>query len=217
MLKTDLFEEAYGADQLLFELGSRCGAAIAFDISYQTVARAKANCPAGRVCHFLVTDLRDIALASNSTDLIVSNSTLDHFETEADFRRALSELVRILRPGGQIIITVDNTLNPLYWPLRWFGHSQWAPFPLGYAPSPKGLVRHLRQANLEVEDTAGLIHNPRLLSTALFLAMRRAFGPRANSPVQMFLRLFARLEHLPTRSMTACFVAASARKPSTQQ
>jgi hypothetical protein len=77
------------------------------------------------------------------------------------------------------------------------------------------LVRRLEEAGLEVLATDVLIHNPRLISTLLFLALRRLLGRRADAPIRTLLKLFAALGHLPTRRFTACFVAACARKPAT--
>ena len=218
LLKTDLFEEAYGSDQLLPDLRSRCGMAIGLDISAETVRRARAHmkpreCDGLLVSDLLVSDLRRLAVPSDSVDLVISNSSLDHFRSEAEVRAALAELARILRPGGQLIVTADNPVNPLYWPLRWLSRIGGAPFPLGYTPTAGGLVRRLRESGLEVTATACLIHNPRGISTLLFLALRRSLGARADRPVQALLRMFARLGRLPTRGITACFVAASARKP----
>jgi SAM-dependent methyltransferase len=213
LLKTDLFEEANGSDQLLFELSVRCEAAVAFDVSAETVRRARARCPSDHRNLFLVSDVRRIALASNSVDLVISNSTLDHFDAESDFQEALTELVRLLAPGGRLIITVDNPLNVFYWPLRWISRFRFAPFPLGYTPSPAGLIRRLRRAGLHVTDTATLIHNPRLISTLLFLGLRQLLGDRASAPVAALLKGFDFLDRLPTRWFTACFFAACAYKP----
>ncbi len=213
LLKTDLFEEANGPDQFLFELDSRCEAAVAFDVSAETVRRARAHCPSHHHNSFLVSDVRRIALASNVVDLIISNSTLDHFDAESDFQEALTELVRLLAPGGRLIITVDNPLNLLYWPLRWISRFQGAPFPLGYTPSPVSLVQRLRRAGLRVTDTATLIHNPRLISTLLFLGLRQLLGDRATAPIAAMLKGFASLDRLPTRWFTACFFGVCAYKP----
>jgi SAM-dependent methyltransferase len=214
LLKTDLFEEAYGSDQLLFELDAHCEIALALDLSPTTVSRARERRPSGCGALFLATDVRHVALQSRSVDLVISTSTLDHFPSRGDFELALAELARILRPGGQLIITVDNSRNPLYWPLRWLSRTGFAPYPLGYTPSPSGLVRCLRSAGLEAVATGWLIHNPRMISTALFLLIRRVLGDHADGPIRSLLRLFAALGRLPARNLTACFFAVSARKPS---
>ncbi len=213
LLKTDLFEEANGADQLLFELLPRCESVVAIDISPRTAARARSKCPDRARCHFVTCDLRSIGLASESVDLILSNSSLDHFASAAEFNSALNELIRLLRPGGRLIITLDNPLNPLYWPLKWIGQMGWAPYPLGYTPAPAGLISRLHSAGLTVIGRDTLIHNPRLISTGLFLGLRRGLGRRADLPVNALLRFFALLGRLPTRRITASFFGVCAVKP----
>lgn len=212
VLKTDLFEEAHGADQILFDLFPQAGCAIGIDLAWSTARRAQAKRPNPRV-QFLTGDVRRLPIQSESLDVIVSTSTLDHFDTRADFCTALGELRRVLRPGGLAIVTLDNLHNPLYALLRMASRRGWAPFRLGYTASQSGLVRHLQEAGLEVIATERLIHNPRLISTLLFLGLRRLLGQRADPPIRGLLKLFAALEHLPTRRFTACFVAACARKP----
>lgn len=211
ILKTDLFEEANGEDQVLFEL--RNGArAIGMDISHSVASRARSRglCEGNE---FLVTDVRRLGIATGSVDVIFSNSTLDHFESEEEFDRSLAELIRVLRPGGVLVITLDNSQNPLYWLIRLAAKTPWAPFPMGYTTSLPGLVSRLKTAGLKVTGTAYLIHNPRLLSTALFLGLRRILGRRADRPIALLLKLFSLLDHLPSRRFTASFVAARAEKP----
>jgi SAM-dependent methyltransferase len=210
LLKTDLFEEANGPDQLLFELRSRCGAVIGFDLDWETTAGARRACPEGGPVHLLAADVRSIPLLTGSIDLVVSSSTLDHFKRKADFAAALAELARVLRPGGAIILSLDNPLNPLYWPLRWF--SATGPFRLGYTPFPWTLRRQLELARLDVIGSANLIHNPRVISTLLFLGLRRVLGNRADSLIRIILRFFAVFGRLPTRLCTCCFYAVAARK-----
>jgi SAM-dependent methyltransferase len=50
----------------------------------------------------LVLDLEEIALESQSVDMVVANHVLEH----VDDRKAMAELFRILRPGGVLIATV---------------------------------------------------------------------------------------------------------------
>jgi hypothetical protein len=83
---------------------------------------------------------------------------------------------------------------------------------LGYTVPLSGLGRRLKEAGLEVIATGALIHNPRVISTALFLALRRILGRRADAPVRGLLSAFAAVGRLPTRRFTACFVAVCARK-----
>jgi len=210
-LKTDLFEEANGGDEVLSGLpeGQRL---VGMDVSLGEVSRARRRSAAADA-RFVVTDVRQLALGSESVDVVFSNSTLDHFEEAPDLARSLAELSRVLRPGGTAIVTLDNRRNPLHWLLRLVARSRRSPFPVGVTTSLAGLVRLLEETGLEVTGTDLLIHNPRILSTALFLALRKLLGPGADRPIALLLRAFALLDRLPTRDFTACFVAARAVKP----
>src|SRR5712691_8332987 len=98
VLKTDVFEEAWGDDRLLPDLLPEACLRIGLDLAPTTVRQARANC-AGASIGFVAGDVRSLPLASNSVDLIFSNSTLDHFGSAGEFRGAVHELARVLRPG----------------------------------------------------------------------------------------------------------------------
>jgi SAM-dependent methyltransferase len=212
LLKTDLFEEAYGQDCLLPDLLCDATLTIGIDVAFTTVRNASGQF-GGASVRFLTADVRSLPFCSESIDLFFSNSTLDHFESAGEFRQAVGELARVLSPGGRLIVTLDNPWNPLYHPLRWASRLRRAPFSLGYTTSRAGLARVLTDAGLQVLDTGVLIHNPRIVSTLLFLAMRRLMGSYADGPIRLLLRVFSLLGHIPTRGLTACYVAACAEKP----
>ena len=211
-LKTDVFEEAFGEDALLADLAPLSSVWIAMDVAAETVRKARSRMKSPSA-HFLACDVRKLPLRADCLDVVVSDSTLDHFKTRREFEHAVAELARALRPGGRLLITVDNPRNLLYLPLRWLCTIGRAPFRLGYTPSLARLRMTLEQAGLEVISTSSLIHNPRGLSTVLFLALRRLLGARADSPVQVFLDAFAKLGRLPTWQFTACFIGACAVRP----
>jgi len=210
LLKTDLFEEANGSDELL---GScrHYGLVIGMDLSRGEVARARRR--HGSAADFVVTDVRRLGLASDSVDVVFSNSTLDHFASQGELGDALAEVARVLRPGGVAIVTLDNPRNPTYWLLRLAARLGESPYPLGATRSLPRLVESLEREGLEVTATEHLIHNPRGLSTLLFLVLRRLLGRRADRGVRGLLAAFALLDRLPTRGLTSCFVAVRARKP----
>ena len=207
-LKTDCFEEAFGDDALLPSVLTSSRTWFAMDVSHRTVQKARQR-GLDRAC-FLVSDARRLAIQSGRLDLVFSNSTLDHFESRDEFDASVREMARVLRQGGQLIITLDNPLNPLYWPLRWLSRTRYAPFPMGYTPSPSRLTRMLESAGFAVAARATLIHNPRLLSTAVCLILRRVLPGGADRAIGWLLSAFAVLERLPTRDITACFVAVRA-------
>jgi ubiquinone/menaquinone biosynthesis C-methylase UbiE len=212
VLKTDLFEEAFGEDRVLFDLLPEAGDTVGIDVAASTAAAARDRCPGGAFS-FLANDVRTLAFRSDSFDLVFSNSTLDHFETRAELRASLRELVRVVRPNGLLIVTLDNPWNPLYPPLRWAMRLRQAPFVLGRTASRRQLEAWLRELGMAPVDHDWLIHNPRLLSTVLFLGLRKVLGRAADWPIRALIWVFALFGRLPSRPLTACFIAVCARKP----
>lgn len=211
LLKTDLFEEANGADQILFDVFPGAGL-LGIDIAWHAVCAAARRRPDPKAS-FVVTDVRRLALRPACIDLVVSTSTLDHFDSPAEIVQALGEIARVLRPGGVAVITLDNPENPLYWLLRFAGRRGWAPFCLGESVPLRKLILLVQQAGLEVTASELLLHNPRIVSTLLFLALRRLLGRFGDPPIRSLLKLFSLLGRLPTRRFSACFVAVRAVKP----
>ena len=212
LLKTDLFEEAFGEDQILGDCPVPCALACGVDYAVTTTARAARRFPhlaAGAAA----ADLRRLPFRDGAFDLILSTSSLDHFATDREIDAALGELARVLAPGGVLVLTFDNLWNPLYHALRLAGRLGALPFALGRTPSPARIPALLRRQGLETLERHWLIHNPRGLSTLLFLALRRLLGARADAPIRALLRLFALGGKLPSRAFTASFAAAIARKP----
>ena len=74
-------------------------------------------------------------------------------------------------------------------------------------------VADLESAGLRADRVAGFIHNPRIFTTLLFLALRRVLGRHADGPVRALLALFALAGWLPTWPWTACFLGTCATKP----
>ncbi len=214
ILKTDLFEEAFGEDQILHGLFPQARLVCGIDQASSTARAAARRFPdlAGGV---LVMDVRGLAFSDGFFDLVVSTSTLDHFNRRIEFEAALAQLVRVLRPGGLLILTLDNPANPLYLPLKWLSRTRAVSFPLGYTPDRSTLRSDLTRAGLVVEAEDWLLHNPRGLSTLLFMALRRLGGAAADAPIAALLALAARMGGWPTRRFTACFHALAACKPST--
>ena len=212
VLKTDLFEEAYGLDRILYDLFPDARLTVGIDLNPVTVRGAAArNGSTG--FGSAVCDVRHLPFPAASLDVVVSTSTLDHFESRESLAASIDELERVLRPGGVLLITLDNLRNPMYHVLRWATRRGWAPFRLGHTLSRSALVRMLEARGLQVESTCYLIHNPRLISTALFLGLRKVFGRHAEAPIRALLGLFALCGQLPVRALTGCFIAVCASKP----
>ena len=207
-LKTDLFDEAVGAG-LVGALRRRAAEVSAVDVSPAVVAAALERHPG---LDALCADTRELPFADGAFDLVLSNSTLDHFETLADVRAALAELHRVLEPGGRLVLTLDNGANPLVWlrnalPPRLLSRLRLVPYPVGVTCGPRRLRRLLARAGFDVEAASGVMHCPRLLVRGASALVARDAPGLLRAVVAL-----ERLGSLPTRYVTAQFVAASARR-----
>jgi SAM-dependent methyltransferase len=209
-LKTDLFEEANGEDALAPHLGGGRPSLVGLDLDLRTTLVAGRRFP-GLRRSTLVADLRQLGLRDGVFDLVVSPSTLDHFASRDELEQALVEIHRVLRPGGVAVVILDNPRNPLYHLLRWTS-SFAAPFRLGTTVGAGALGALLERRGFEVIGYDYAIHNPRGISTLAHLALRAVLGRHAERPIRGLLAAFAWLDRLPSRSITACFVAVGARR-----
>jgi SAM-dependent methyltransferase len=209
-LKTDLFEDAYGDDWIFHDLlpGMRLG--LGFDLNPETVSTALRR-SAGAFQGF-AGDVRRLALPDARVDVVVSTSTLDHLESKREIADALEELSRVVRADGLLIVTLDNPRNPFYFILKWLSRRGGRVFPLGATLTMEELEGMLVERGFQVKKRGYLIHNPRVLSTVLFLGLRRLLGRRADTPIRWLLSAFMWMGGLPTQSFTGCFLAVSAVK-----
>jgi SAM-dependent methyltransferase len=109
VLKTDLFDEIAG-EGLVGSLAARAGRVVGIDVSPWVVRKAVSRNPG---LEGVVADVHALPFEPTSFDLVVSNSTLDHFESRDEIDHALDELARVLRPGGTLVVTLDNAANTM--------------------------------------------------------------------------------------------------------
>jgi len=214
LLKTDLWDEAMG--QGLYPLLAERAADVAgIDFVPAVIAAAVARHPQlGAV----LADARALPFAAGAFDAVVSISTLDHFASSAEIEVALRELHRVLRPGGRLLLTLDNLANPIvalrnalpYSLLHGIGL---VPYPVGATCRPRRLQSLVREAGFEVRETTAILHCPRALSIASARRVRRTATAQAAARFLARLRRWERLAQLPTRYLTGYFVAIHARRP----
>jgi ubiquinone/menaquinone biosynthesis C-methylase UbiE len=77
---------------------------IGVDTSPEMLVRARRKMPDGE---FYEADLHDLPLADDSVDLVVCAIALSHVP---DLAQALTELVRVLRPNGHLVISDSRGL-----------------------------------------------------------------------------------------------------------
>jgi SAM-dependent methyltransferase len=214
LLKTDLFDEAL-ATGLQPVLATRAQSVVGIDVATSTVRSAR-----GRYAGVqgVAADVRALPFATSAFDGIVSNSTLDHFDAPIDIVTSLKELYRVLRPGGQLLLTLDNLANPVValrnaLPFRPLNALGIVPYQIGVAWGPRRLRRAMCDAGFEVLEVEAILHCPRVFAVAVARVLERYAAPRAQQRYLERLLPFERLAAWRTRFLTGYFVAVVARKP----
>ncbi len=206
VLKTDLYDESLTAG-LVPVLAARFDRIAGIDVDPGVVAAAEARHPG---LEATVADVRSMPFEEGSFDAVISNSTLDHFDREAEVMASLREIHRVLRPDGLLVITLDNPANPLIalrnrLPQRTAETLRGGfPYPAGWTTGSAGLRAMLDSLGFPVLELTAVSHAPRAL-----LALSRRPAGRSSRRLEAALRL-ERLERLPTRALTGHFVAALA-------
>jgi len=219
ILKTDLFQEASGPDQFLFDLGQVNSNVIGIDVSHEIVgrARSRANAYGVDAGKYLCCDVRHLPFRDNSISLIISDSTLDHFPSEADIVIALKELWQALRPGGILILTLDNSSNPTYPPyiiFRLWMRLGLSPYFIGRTLSLKKLRQNLEEIGFDVADCTAIFHYPHPdgLVRGLERSLRKLSRGRLDNAIRKALALLDKLEGKRTRYLTGRYIAVKAVK-----
>ena len=171
-LKTDLFEEALGDDWVQRAIPAGL---VGMDISHSIVAAARRHSTRSPV---LRADVRCLPFADASLGGVISTSTLDHFHDPKDLQLSLHEIGRVVRPGGVLILTLDNPLNPLLALRNAVPHTLrrlvgMTPYYVGYTCGPGRLGRWLADAGFEVRESAAVLHFPRALVALAGTVLRR--------------------------------------------
>jgi SAM-dependent methyltransferase len=210
ILKTDLFEEAVG-EGVCSLLSKKCGRVLGIDVSAAIAYEAARGGGVAAAC----ADVRRLPFPDGSLDAVVSISTLDHFDSESDIRRSIQEIHRVLRPGGRLLITLDNprnwavaARNALPHPVR--TRTGLVPYFVGKTLSLSDLCALLEDCGYEVNQKTTLMHCPRVLAIPLArLCGSNAAGARARL-LAAALRGFERLRPSPVAERTGHFVAVCA-------
>jgi ubiquinone/menaquinone biosynthesis C-methylase UbiE len=217
MLKTDLFDEACG-DGLFGFLSSRVSTVHGIDRSIEVARVARTRLGANQITN---ADVRSLPFADGSFELVVSNSTLDHFERREEITKSLLEINRVLTPGGHLILTLDNLANPAvalrnglpFWLTNGLGL---VPYFVGATCGPWRGARMLAEAGFNKVTVTAVTHCPRVLAVAASAICQRIGSVATQRRFLRLLLAFERLEQWPSRYQTGYYVALLANKAGRQ-
>ncbi len=213
LLKTDLFDEACSGGLYPF-LASKAQNAVGMDISYVTVHAARQKCNRLKAAQ---ADVRRLPFADDTFDMIISNSTLDHFESRHEIVAALREYYRVLRPDGILLLTFDNLANPIITlrnllPFRLLKYMGIVPYYVGATFTPHHLRKILTQLQFDVLQLTGLMHFPRILIVAISRILNKGIDRGIQSRLLRILLGFEFLSKWPTKFLTGHFIGVQASK-----
>jgi len=219
VLKTDLYDEAVSNYNLVPLFRQKYERVIGTDLSFEVALAAQENMMADQTDwhHTVVSDVRNLAFRANSFSLVFSNSTLDHFDDRKDLIMGLREVFRVLKPGGLLIITLDNPSNPVIYlrnlfPYRFMKFFGIIPYYMGVTLCRSELIKVLESNGFEVSESTAIGHIPRIFLIWIGHILQWTGSGRLNSLLLRFLRGIEYLEKLPTRFLTGYFVAVRAVK-----
>jgi SAM-dependent methyltransferase len=194
VLKLDLWNEAFNT-RILHWLNAQGAEAWGLDLSRVVAARASENARRAAVpLRLLRADIRELPLADGSFDALYTMGTIEHID---EYRQALAEVTRVLRPGGRAVIGVPNLWDPflrplMVWVLDRFGGYAYAP---EKAFSGGELRRVVEEAGLVVRERTGILAMPGWLRMADLYFHRR--GWRAQGAMERLLWPFEQIERSP--------------------
>lgn len=211
-VKTDLFEEAIGPHGLLVPLAGFAERVFGVDWALAIVRAAGRSTQQG-TAHLLAADLRALPFAAGTFQLVLSNSTLDHFAHREDIFSALAELGRTISSGGVLILALDNPHNPAVrlrnlLSYRWLRRFGIVPYVMGITLTRREVREALDAAGFTVTDETAIVHAPRL--PAIWLARWVAGRSRPAKWLGRLLAVCERAASWPTRYRTGYYIAVRA-------
>jgi ubiquinone/menaquinone biosynthesis C-methylase UbiE len=210
LLKTDLWNEVNNTKILLW--AAREGAEVyGFDISNYLVREAEKNfLKEGLKGKFIISDMRKIKFPSNFFDFVYSMGTIEHVP---EYSCAISEIYRVLKPGGMAIIGVPNKLDPFLRPVLVWVLTKIGKYP--YAPEKSfthfELEKELKRVGFKIEDKTGILFMPGILRIIDVILYKKF--PFISKIIGLSLKPFEFLEsHFAVCACNGYLIACVGRK-----
>lgn len=99
-----------GSGDLAAAAGARYHTAVGLDLSPEMLGAARIP-PNGATARLVAGDVRALPFPEKSYDVVMIRGSLHH--VHSDFRRALAEVSRVLRPGGFLVLSEPVDDHPL--------------------------------------------------------------------------------------------------------
>ena len=219
-IKTDLFDEAISPYYIMSLAEEKFGKALGMDISFDIARTAKRRMKEDSGVtqnHVIICDVRNMGFKDGCFDPVISPSTLDHFEQKNDIVLSLKEIFRVMKPDGNLVITLDNPFNPVVLIRNLLPHRLMMmlgiiPFRMGLTVSIFELIRMLEFVGFKVLDHTAIAHTPRILAIRMGQILDKIGNKILKDYFFRIMGIFERLEYLPTRFFTGYFIAVKARK-----
>lgn len=213
VVKTDLWDEA--KNSRILRWAALEGARVyGFDLSSGTLGQALEafrETPAATRPNFIVSDVRKIGFADDTFDYLYSMGTVEH---SPQYRSAVAECFRVLKPGGRAVMGVPNKLDPFLRPLMVAALSKLQLYSYGYELSftQRAWNRILEAAGFRVLDQSGVLFIPGWLRMAdLYLHCYTRAGTSLTRPlVAPFASLYRKFPRLRRHSY---LIATVVEKP----
>lgn len=133
---------------------------------------------------FIVGDATNLELEDGYYDVVVSFSAIDHIPGKENRAKAISEMCRVLKQGGYLVVTVPNKWDIYYsFKSKKLQREGKAVFGYEYQFSPLELKKMIKSNGLEILDCASTSFNPlfyfdRLLRKLKLDKLKIYFGTR---------------------------------------
>jgi SAM-dependent methyltransferase len=209
LLKTDCFDEAVSATGGLYPaLLKGATRVVGIDLSRGTLRSAVSHHPGFGVAG---ADVRQLPFADGAFDFVLSPSTLDHLDSIDDIAAGLAELRRILKPGGRLLLTLDNALNPVVALRNWLPQRVLTglgviPYEMGVTCGPRRLRALVHDAGFAQLEVGSHTHCPRAAAVAIANLLDRWSSERARQRFLRALLSWERLGDWPTRHLTGYYI-----------
>ncbi len=206
VLKTDCYEEAKGQDHFLDWIAKYTKHAYGMDISSNITSMAQKRF---KNATFVPCDVQKLPFKDNFFDVIISNSTLDHFPVPK-VRKALKELHRVMKKDGTFILTLDNKENPLYYifyQIRKLMKTD--PFYVDQCYTFNEATKLAEEAGFTVHETTSIVHVVTPFNKIAVMLPQNKF---TQTFIKLMVKLFSKLENLPTHRHTGWFVSLRCTK-----